>query len=179
MSITAEEALKKLTEGNRLYLKAETVSGDVSAHIRGETAANGQHPYAIIIACSDSRVIPEAIFMTGIGELFTIRVAGNVIGDTELGSAEYAAEHLEVPLAVVLGHTDCGAVGSALEGHTEGNVGHITQKIIKAVEGETDPCRAARRNARVQADILKEAFPSLKTVPALYDIRSGEVQWLE
>ena len=84
--MTAEESLAKLKKGNQEYLTALSNPGDISAAIRKETADCGQQPYAIIIACSDSRVIPEAIFSAGIGELFTIRVAGNVLDDHQLGS---------------------------------------------------------------------------------------------
>lgn len=181
---TAEYALNRLKEGNRKYIGAEVNTGDISQHIRDETSAHGQHPYAIIVACSDSREIPEAIFMSGIGELFTIRVAGNVIADSQLGSIEYAAEHLGVPLTVVLGHTDCGAVGAAMSGAEGGYVGSITTDIRKAIRKEADPCEASRRNVRWQAARIRKAFPewtekgTMKTIGALYHISTGEVEWL-
>ena len=108
--MTADKALKKLKEGNAKYLNAETSRGNISRMLRKYTHENGQHPYAIIITCSDSRVIPESIFSAGLGDLFVIRVAGNVIDDHQLGSIEYAADHLGSPLIVVLGHTLCSAV---------------------------------------------------------------------
>lgn len=92
--IDCETALNRLMAGNKEYLIAKEGKGDISEEIRILTHEYGQKPYAIVIACSDSRVIPEKIFMVGIGEIFTIRVAGNVIGDFELGSIEYAAGHL-------------------------------------------------------------------------------------
>ena len=103
--IDAKEARQRLIEGNMKYLSADTAFGDVSPAIRRDTAQNGQHPYAIVITCSDSRVIPESIFSASIGELFVVRVAGNVIDDHQLGSIEYAADHLGTKLIVVLGHT--------------------------------------------------------------------------
>lgn len=91
---TAADAIYKLAAGNLKYLNAENGSGDISRRIRMSTWAKGQSPYAIIVTCSDSRVIPENIFSAGIGELFVIRLAGNVIDDHQLGSIEYAAGHL-------------------------------------------------------------------------------------
>ena len=92
--LTAKEAIQKLKEGNQKYLEAKAGTGDISKELRQQTAEHGQSPYAIIIACSDSRVIPESIFSAGIGELFVIRVAGNVLDNHQLGSIEYAAAHL-------------------------------------------------------------------------------------
>ncbi len=92
--LSADEALLKLQQGNEKYLNASANPGDVSPAIRKDTCENGQHPYATVITCSDSRVIPESIFSAGIGELFTIRVAGNVVNNFEIGSVEYAADHL-------------------------------------------------------------------------------------
>ena len=114
--ISASEAKNRLIEGNRLYLDAASSGADISPAKRKETAENGQYPYAIVVTCSDSRVIPESIFSAGIGELFVIRVAGNVLDDHQLGSIEYAADHLGTKLIVLLGHTKCGAVGAAIEG---------------------------------------------------------------
>ena len=98
---------ERLIAGNRTYMQG----GDQKLRI--ETAECGQHPCAIVIACSDSRVIPEQIFSAGIGELFVIRVAGNVLDNHQLGSIEYAGAHLGCKLIFLLGHTDCGAVSAA------------------------------------------------------------------
>ena len=178
---TAEEALQRLKDGNALYLSSRQNPGDVSPQIREETYAHGQHPYAAVIACSDSREIPEAIFSCGIGEIFTIRVAGNVVFNSQLASIEYAAEHLGVPLTVVLGHTNCGAVGAAMEGHTDGHVGFITSDIQKAVKGILDPTAASRRNALCQAQRIREELKDCHTTvkAALYHIESGTIEWLE
>ena len=100
-NLSASEALEKLKEGNQRYLSSGTNSGDVSPQIREKTGKEGQTPYAIVITCSDSRVIPESIFSAGIGEVFVIRVAGNVIAGHQLGSIEYAADHLGSNLVVV------------------------------------------------------------------------------
>ena len=93
-NLSASEALEKLKAGNQRYLSATANPGDVSPKIRHKTCTEGQEPYAIVITCSDSRVIPESIFSAGIGELFVIRVAGNVMDKHQLGSVEYAADHL-------------------------------------------------------------------------------------
>ncbi|MCR5796221.1 MAG: hypothetical protein K6G61_12845 [Solobacterium sp.] len=179
---TAEEALQRLKDGNARYISSTQNPGDVSQHVREETYVHGQHPYATVIACSDSREIPEAIFSCGIGEIFAIRVAGNVINETQLGSIEYAADHLGVPLTVVLGHTNCGAVGAALEGHTDGHVGVITKDIIKAVKGTVDPTAASRRNAMAQAERIRTVLREhcgFRVVSALYHIENGTIEWLD
>ena len=116
------ETIKKLLEGNQKYLTSEKGAGDISPRIRLKTAGEGQNPYAIIITCSDSRVIPEAIFQCGIGDLFVIRLAGNVIDNHQLGSIEYAADHLGTKLIMVLGHTHCGAVDAAIHHDPEGYI---------------------------------------------------------
>ena len=109
-----DQTLKRLLDGNQAYLSSRTEIGDISPAVRLETAEHGQQPLAIIITCSDSRVIPEAIFHCGIGDLFVIRVAGNVIDNHQLGSIEYAADHLGTKLIMVLGHTHCGAVDAVI-----------------------------------------------------------------
>lgn len=180
----AEEALQRLKRGNEAFVIEEGTFGNTTRSRRMETAEQGQHPYAVIVACSDSRQIPEAIFLCGIGELFTIRVAGNVVQETELGSIEYACEHLHVQLVVVLGHTQCGAVGAAMAGETHGRVAAITQDIAKAIRGETDPCRASKHNIRMQADRIRNAFAkevtegTITVAEALYHINTGQVEWL-
>ena len=138
ITISPKDALEKLKEGNKRYITAEFNTSDVSQLKRVDALDNGQAPYAIIITCSDSRVIPENIFMTGIGELFVIRIAGNVIDEHQLGSIEYAASHLGAPLIVVMGHTHCGAVDAAINHDPEGYIKFITDKIgspSKAVVG--------------------------------------------
>ena len=109
---------------------------------REDTSENGQHPYAVIVTCSDSRVPAEHIFNAGIVELFFIRTAGNVIGDYALGSVEYGAEYLGTKLIVVLGHTNCGAVDAALHGGAHGAIATITDEISACLPVDCDP-RAA------------------------------------
>ena len=126
----------------------------------------GKHPKAIVIACSDSRVIPEAIFNAGIGELFTIRVAGNVLDRHQLGSIEYAAAHLHCPLILVLGHTGCGAVSAALGGGGEGYIQYITDEILLAVGKERDPEKACRMNVQHAVEVIKHAFRDHPEIPS-------------
>ena len=115
MTMNAQEAIARLRAGNALFVKESTGAGDISQARVKQLSEEGQAPYACVVTCADSRVVPEHLFMVGLGDVFTIRVAGNVIGDMELASCVYAAEHLGVKLIVVLGHTQCGAVASALE----------------------------------------------------------------
>ena len=181
--ISAKEALQKLQDGNANYLNTTTSLGDVSLAIRKDTCENGQHPYAIIITCSDSRVIPESIFSAGIGELFVIRVAGNVIDNHQLGSIEYAADHLGCNLVVVLGHTNCGAVGAAIKGGAKGYIKSITKEIQTAIGNETNPYKACCLNLNHSAQIkeslhIQDTEDGLKVMGAVYHIDDGHVEFL-
>lgn len=180
-AISAEEALQKLKKGNETYLTAKANPGDVSPEIRKDTCDNGQHPYAIVVTCSDSRVIPESIFSAGIGELFTIRVAGNVIHNFELGSVEYAADHLGCKLVVILGHTNCGAVGAAIGGGADGFIKSITDEIKAAIGGETDGYKASCLNVKNSIRRVTDSIdiPGLKVIGAIYDIEKGSVEFME
>lgn len=164
--------IERLIEGNRRYVK------NADAALRHRLAAEGQRPYAVVITCSDSRVIPEALFDATLGDLFVIRAAGNVPDDQMLGSVQYAVEHLGCPLVVVLGHTGCGAVGAALEGHAHGYICAITDGIIKAIGAEKDPDKACRLNVLSGVNRIRDALPSADVRGAVYDIKSGEVTWL-
>ncbi|MCM1246283.1 MAG: carbonic anhydrase [Roseburia sp.] len=184
-NLSPEEALKKLQEGNRQYLTAETNPGDVSPQIRKDTCENGQTPYAVVVTCSDSRVIPESIFCAGIGELFVIRVAGNVIDDHQLGSVEYATDHLGSRLVVVLGHEHCGAVGAAIHDEPGGYIKSITDEIRKAIGGEKDELRASCLNVKRSVSAIKEGLgigdseEGIKVYGAMYHIDNGSVEFLD
>ncbi len=129
-----EEALFRLLEGHWRYLRNETVVTPVEASDRN-AHAQGQYPFAAILGCADSRVSPELIFDQRQGDLFVVRVAGNIVGDGELASIEYAVEHLGVRLVVVLGHEQCGAVKAATENaDLEGPIGYLVRQIAPAVE---------------------------------------------
>ena len=178
-NLSAEDALKRLKAGNLIYLNSKTGTGDVSPERRRETAENGQKPYAVIIGCSDSRVIPESIFSAGIGELFVIRVAGNVIDNHQLGSIEYAVKHLGCNLVVVLGHTHCGAVGAA-SGKNGGYVKFITDEIRKAIGEETDVVKASILNIKqsvAKIEKLIKRTDGLRITGALYHTESGKMDF--
>lgn len=183
----AEVALAKLKEGNQLYVANKHASVDSRSSVLLNAIDKGQHPYAIIIACSDSRIIPEAIFSAGIGDLFVIRVAGNVIDDHQLGSIEYAAEHLGTNLVVVLGHNHCGAVDAALYHHTEGYIQYIVKDIVEAIGDEKDEFKACCLNVKHSCNIINssleiqkdEAEFGLEVMGAIYNMETGEVEFLE
>lgn len=174
----AFDVLERLRQGNSIYLEAEQGVVDVSLGRRLDTYQNGQRPYAVVVTCADSRVIPEAIFSAGIGELFVIRVAGNVVGDYELGSVEYAVEHLGARLVLVLGHTGCGAVNAALK-QNHGLVRHITDEIRHAIGDETDEEKASVLNVLHSVrKIEKHVYADgLVVVGALYHTESGMVDF--
>src|SRR5512139_2094249 len=117
--ISAEEALQRLKDGNERFLRGEAHLPGLSRETLAELA-QGQHPFATILGCSDSRVPPEWIFDAGLGELFVVRVAGNVLSPEVAGSLQYAGAHLQTPLLVVLGHEGCGAVQAALKTKAQG-----------------------------------------------------------
>ena len=169
----------KLILGNRRYVQTS------DAERRREAAEHGQHPDAIIVCCSDSRVIPEHIFSAALGELFVIRVAGNVLDRHQLGSIEYASMHLHCGHIIVLGHTGCGAVAAALHGDADGFIRYITDDILEAIGTERDPDKACCLNVRHAVERLNREFREHPEVGgaviegAIYDIRSGEVRWID
>ncbi len=183
-NLPASEALAKLKEGNARYLDATSNPGDVSVQLRKKTCDEGQTPYAIVITCSDSRVIPESIFTAGIGELFVIRVAGNVMDHHQLGSVEYAADHLGTNLVVVMGHTHCGAVGATITSDPSGFVKYITDEIRLAIGDEKDELKACRLNVERSVSVIKEQLhiteaSNLKVCGAIYHIDNGRVEFMD
>ena len=184
---TADAALERLKAGNRRYAEESFASMDISRVVLKRFQDYGQHPYAIVITCSDSRVIPEAIFSAGIGDLFVIRLAGNVIDDHQLGSIEYAADHLGTGLVVVLGHTNCGAIEAVLSGHASGYIRYIAEDIAEAIGQEKDPYVACWKNVRhccekIESSLLikeDEEKYGLRVIGAVYDIENGQVTFEE
>jgi carbonic anhydrase len=180
-------------EGNKRFVEGAFSKKDLGDAIRKELA-KGQHPFAIVVNCSDSRVAPEIIFDQGLGSLFVIRVAGNVVDPVVLGSIEYAAEHLHTPLLVILGHTQCGAVTAAVDtkGKPEGNIVVIVKKILPAVRRaeakggsrEEIIAGAIKENVLLVIDNIKKSpvlkhlieKGELKVVGAIYDISTGVVE---
>jgi carbonic anhydrase len=194
---TADEALARLVEGNRRFLQGKVRR----TAFRRETLADlakGQRPYATILGCSDSRVPPELVFDAGLGELFVIRVAGNILSPEVAGSLQYAGSYLETPLFVVLGHEGCGAIAAALATKHEGEQFRSRVQLLLAsvVPGlpDLDPqlspgkrlSRAVESNVRwTVRQILdspegraRVAEGHMKFVGAVYDIKTGRVRLL-
>src|SRR6476469_8122992 len=164
--ITPDGALQKLMEGNQRYIQQKRTFPD-QARSRIVEVAQGQHPFATILACSDSRVAPEIIFDQGLGDLFDIRVAGNFLDDVVLGSRGYATLELGVPLLVILGHERCGAVKAALDGKAvPGHIGTLVAAIQPAVDATKNRGgdawdNAVRANVKMNVNNLKSSSPLL------------------
>jgi len=190
--VSAEDAMRQLIEGNWRFMNGIPMGPNRTAKRRRELL-RGQRPFAAILGCSDSRVPPELIFDLGLGELFVVRTAGNIPDEGALGSLEYAAEHLGVRLAVVLGHTGCGAVGAVVQGNRpEGHLEHILNAIRPSVErtkndpGEgylncitaniADAVKTVSASPPVLAELVRQG--ELKVAGALYHLDSGDVDFL-
>ena len=195
---TADEALARPAEGNARFVRGEarfpTVQKEVLASL-----ARGQQPYATILGCSDSRVPPELVFDAGFGELFTVRLAGNVLSPEVAGTLQYAGTHLKTPLFVVLGHEGCGAVNAALAVKFRGardrsRIEELLQNILPALDGldpDSPPEELAR--AAVEANVrwtirrilaspeaqARQAEGILQLVGAVYELSTGVVRFLE
>jgi carbonic anhydrase len=196
-SLTPDEALAFLKAGNERFKAGTSTHPHLGSKRLTETAA-GQHPVATILSCSDSRVPPEVLFDDGIGDIFAIRVAGNVVDTDEMGSAEYGVDHLGTSLMVVMGHTKCGAVTAVathatVHGHIPALVGHINEAVEttrKAYPSATDTDlipEATRANVfQSIATLLKESDSvrervengKAQLVGAIYDVETGTVEWL-
>jgi carbonic anhydrase len=197
LPISADEALARLVAGNERFLNGEarfaTVQKEVLANL-----ARRQEPYATIIGCSDSRVPPELLFDASFGELFIVRVAGNVISAEVLGTLQYAGVHLRTPLFVVLGHEACGAVQAALKTKFEGaqereRIALLLDGILPGLEGiDTNLPPQAQVAAAVEANVrwsmhqlletpeakARQAEGTMKLVGAIYELQTGRVRFL-
>lgn len=193
MNKKAEDSLKILKDGNLRYAEGKAVHPRQDK-TRLEEIAPKQEPFAVVVSCSDSRVPPEIIFDQGLGDLFVIRVAGNVLDDIGIGSVEYAAEHLHVPLVVVLGHKNCGAVMAAVGGgEAPGHIKAIVSAITPAVQAAKKTCQegdivdpVVRANIRGTVKALETSSPvldhlvksgKLSIAGAYYDIDNGKVEF--
>jgi carbonic anhydrase len=189
LAVSGESAQQKLLEGNKRYVDAKLSHPNQTAQRRSEVAT-GQHPFAAIVSCSDSRVPPEIIFDQGLGDLFVIRLAGNIVDDAALGSLEYAVEHLGVEYIMVLGHERCGAVDAAVKGgETHGHISSLIKAIQPAVKKAKDLPgdvleNAVRANVTMVVQQLKSSGPildelvkkhSLMITGARYDLDDGKV----
>jgi carbonic anhydrase len=192
-SLSGSEALARLKAGNARFVAGKQKHADNTPSRRTEIA-QAQTPYAIILACADSRVPPELLFDEGLGDLFVVRVAGNVIDPHVLGSIEYAVEHLGSNLIVVLGHQRCGAVAAScsvlsIDGHAPGNVQSLVDAIAPAVattKGQpldsTIAANTTHSMMRLQAEseLVRERIRAgtLKVVGGRYNLDTGEVTYL-
>jgi len=192
-SPTPDEALKRLKEGNARFVADMSKEAELGSKKRIELA-QGQRPIAVVLTCADSRAAPEIVFDKGLGVLFVVRVAGNVGGPEVYASIEYAIAELETPLIVVLGHTNCGAVAAALKGKEQPSdnlkqlvsLVHTGGDLPKDKDAALDA--AVRNNVRHQTQLLTKRSKIIqdfadsgrvKIVPAVYDLKTGVVNWLE
>ncbi len=188
----AEVALQILKEGNERYVKGKLkhphTDNSWRVSLKGE-----QNPFAVVLSCADSRVVPELLFDQGLGDLFVIRVAGNIAKDKVLGSMEYAVKFLKSKLIIVLGHESCGAVSASIGNDDPGgHIGAIIQKIkpsvylAKQMEGDV-LTNAIQLNAKIVSEEVKDSKPilseaveseGLTVVPAYYELSTGKVIFL-
>lgn len=192
--VSPTDALERLKAGNQHFVASKLEHPNQTAKRRTELATS-QHPFAIVLGCADSRTSPEMLFDQGLGDLFVIRVAGNVLNDETVGSIEYAVEHLGAQLIVVLGHERCGAIKAAREviaakAKAPGHIQSLVEAIAPAVEATTgaDAEATAKANALNVAEALRNSAPILKekiekgqvaVVGAHYDLDSGVVEFLK
>jgi carbonic anhydrase len=195
--VTPDEALARLVAGNARFVRGEARFPTVQKEILADLA-KGQRPYATILGCSDSRVPPELVFDAGFGELFIVRVAGNVVSAEVMGSLQYAGVHLRTPLFVVLGHEGCGAVDAALATRRDGTehperIALLVKSILPGLDG-IDPAlpahvqisRGVEANVRWSMRQLRETPEArarmeegvAKLVGAIYELQTGRVRFL-
>ena len=191
-NLTPESVIAELKTGNAHHVRHQYKHPHDTLS-RQRELVSGQHPHAEVLSCADSRVPPEIIFDQGLGDLFIVRVAGNVASDTEIGSLEYGAEHLHIPLVVVLGHESCGAVTAAVQGgEASGHLASIISLIKPAVDKSHgmpgDPvANAVRNNVQLVVQQLRSSTPvlselvahgKLQIIGGVYSLQTGEVTWL-
>ena len=202
--ISASDALERLREGNRRFVAGEHTIDELASGIRRMAVVSGQRPIATILGCSDSRVPVEVVFDQGFGDLFVIRVAGNIVAPSQVGSVEFAAERLGTRLVVVLGHTRCGAVTATLEdlqrpaSNQSWNMNSIVSRIRPSVEGllatelkhdhERLIGHAVRANVRASVNQLRHGSDvlellirrdGLRVVGAEYSLETGVVDFFD
>ncbi len=199
-AITPASAIELLKEGNKRFLKSQYADRDLLEQVADTVA--GQYPFATILSCIDSRVSAELIFDQGVGDIFSARVAGNIVNEDVLGSMEFACKLAGTKLILVLGHTSCGAVKGAVDDAKMGNLTALLSKIRPAVEAVDEPAEEVERtsanlefvdsvartnvsmtieNIRKRSPVLKEMEDTgaIKIIGGMYDISSGEVQFFD
>ncbi|MCL2346759.1 MAG: carbonic anhydrase [Planctomycetaceae bacterium] len=198
MPAAAKDALQRLREGNNRFISEKSIHPNSGLARLKQTATEGQHPFVAILGCSDSRVPHELLFDQGFGDIFSVRVTGNICADDEMGSIEYAVEHLQMPLLVVLGHSKCGAVTAVVkqdpaDGHLKKLVGHIVPAVESAKKAHPTASEdqlideAIKRNVYLavqtlldKSEIVRRAVEEKKLtiVPAIYDVSTGKVDFI-
>ncbi|OOY34998.1 carbonic anhydrase [Solemya velum gill symbiont] len=202
--ISAQQALQRLQEGNRRFVSGTGHGEELFDTNRRDQLVSGQEPFAIILGCSDSRVPAEIVFDQGLGDLFVIRVAGNIVAPSQVGSVEFAAEQFKTPLVVVMGHTHCGAIRATIDelhrpvGERSKNIQAIVDRIRPSIESlvstplwedqEEFVKHATRANVRASVNQLRHGSALLEKLTeeqglvitgAEYDIQSGEIDFFE
>jgi carbonic anhydrase len=202
--VTAREALARLREGNRRFVADNRISDAAASHTRRRAVAEVQEPFAVILGCSDSRVPAEIVFDQGLGDLFVIRVAGNIVAPSQIGSVEFAVERFGTPLVVVLGHSRCGAILATVEELARGSkersrhLRSIVDRVRPSVQAFTGTAigqdkdalvhHAVRANIRMSAnhlrhgsDILEQLIEKeqLLVVGAEYSLETGVVEFFD
>ncbi|OTG83783.1 carbonic anhydrase [Acinetobacter sp. ANC 4648] len=203
--LTAQEALERLKQGNQRFVKGETQHIKFLSHQQRAEMAESQEPFAIILGCSDSRVPAEMVFDQGLGDLFVIRVAGNIVAPSQVGSVEFAADSFSCPIVIVLGHTHCGAIHSTIEAlrhpdktSSSANLMSIVNRVRPSVEIlmqtelkddlEKLSVHAIRSNVFASVNQLRHgsavlenliAKGQLKVVGAEYSLETGEVTFFD
>jgi carbonic anhydrase len=180
--MNTKQALDLLKEGNARFVSGALAQKDDYATLR-EQLSVGQHPFAVVLCCSDSRVAPEIIFDQKLGNLFVIRNAGNIVDEEVLGSIEYAVEHLETPLVVVMGHSACGAVTATCQGgDLPGHILDLAKRIIPSINKNCCIDDNARSHAKRMAQLIEDDeivhHVGAKVVAAFYNLKNGKVEWL-
>lgn len=189
-SVNSDKSLQMLIDGNKRFTEEKYANEHLDSMYRKELT-KGQHPFAVVVTCSDSRVAPELLFDQGLGDIFVIRTAGEVVDKLELGSIEYAVEHLGTKLVVVLGHEFCGAVTAAIAGgKTSENIAAIIEEIKPAVEKAKKEKGDLLTNAihdnvdlivekiNEKSEIIKET-KNVKVVGAVYSISTNKVEFFK
>lgn len=187
LAVTHQESLDRLMEGNRHYVQDHLMSGDTGSYRRNELISK-QKPFAVILGCADSRVPPEIIFDQGIGDLFVVRVAGQVAGPFEIDSIDYAVKILGSSLILVLGHESCGAVHAVMTGNTADikDIADFMQPAIKGIQ-KADTEKGVKANVRWNVDYLKKTpvvqkliqQGKLNVIGGYYTLSDGHVEILD
>ena len=185
-----EQVVNRLIEGNDRFV-ADKLNGTLNDSTRRDELVSGQNPHTIVLSCADSRVVPELAFDAGLGELFVVRVAGNIANTESVASIEYAVAHLGTQVILVMGHQSCGAVTAAVKGGDNGpNLNQLLEQIKPAIEkagANASIDEVIRKNAELtkndlitKSNIIKKAVKTgdVKIIPAYYNLESGKVSFL-